>query len=99
MAEPVREWPPALDHALRDVRPVRGVDGCYLADADLTKNEILLLNIFEARSRFGHIRFRDPATARVLVAYLNTSVSIGPPRIPRDGAVRVRIAFSDVHPH
>ncbi|MET0741893.1 MAG: hypothetical protein ABWY78_00835 [Microvirga sp.] len=99
MAEPVREWPPALDHALRDVRPVRGVDGCYLADADLTKDEILLLNIFEARARFGHIRFRDPATARDLVAYLNTSVSIGPPRIPRDGAVRVRIALSDVHPH
>jgi hypothetical protein len=99
MAESVRMWPSALDHALRDVRPVRGVDGCYLADADLTKDEILLLNIFEAGARFGHIRFRDPATARDLVAYLNTPVSIGPPLTPRQGAARVRIALSDVHPH
>jgi hypothetical protein len=78
---------------------VKGVNGCYLADADLTKDEILLLNIFEARARFGHIRFRDPATATDLVAYLNTSVSIGPPRMPGNGAVRVRIAFSDARPH
>jgi hypothetical protein len=99
MPEPVREWPHALDHALRDVRPVTGVTGCYLADADLTKDEILLLNLFEANARFGHVRFKDPATAQDLLAYLNTPISIGPPRIPRHGAARVRIALSDVHPH
>jgi hypothetical protein len=99
MPESVRQWPHVLEHALSEIRPVSGVTGCYLADADLSKDEILILNLFEANARFGHIRFKDPATARELLAYLNTPVCIGPPRVARAGAVRVRIPLSDVHPH
>jgi hypothetical protein len=95
----VREWPHELNRALTGIRPVSGLPGCYLADADLTKDEVLLLNLFEASARLGHISFMDPATSRRFLAYLSTPIGIGPPQEAKGGSVRVRIPLTDVHPH
>jgi hypothetical protein len=99
MPEPVREWPPALEHVLSEIRPISGLTGCYLADADLSKDEVLLLNLFEVGARLGRISFKDPATSKQFSAYMNVPVGIGPPREAKAGAVRMRIALTDVHPH
>ncbi|MBM6596463.1 hypothetical protein [Microvirga pudoricolor] len=96
MVELVREWPRSLERALSEIRAVSGRSGCYIAEVDLSEDEVRTLNLFEASARHEHVSFRDPETAQACFAYLNTPVGLGGPRAPGAGIARVRISFTDV---
>jgi hypothetical protein len=96
MAELVREWPQNLARALNEIHPVSGRSGCFVAEVDLSEDEIRALNLFEASARHEHVSFRDPATSQQCFAYLNTPVGLGSPQEPEGHMARVRISFTDV---
>jgi hypothetical protein len=96
MAELVREWPQTLDRALKEIKPVAGRAGCYVAEVDLSEDEVRALNLFEASARHEHVSFRDPDTAQQCFAYLNTPVGLGGAAGAGPGVARIRISFTDV---
>ncbi|AWM86741.1 hypothetical protein [Microvirga sp. 17 mud 1-3] len=95
MPELVREWPHLLNRVLAEVRPADGRGDCYVAEVDLSEDELRALNLFEASARHEHVAFTDPATAQGMFAYLNTPVGLGKP-LDGSGIARVRISFTGV---
>ncbi|QFU16753.1 hypothetical protein [Microvirga thermotolerans] len=96
MPELVRDWPHILQRVLREIRPADGRADCYVAEVDLSEEELRALNLFEASARHEHVSFADPETAEGRLAYLNTPVGLGKAR-NGEGIARVRISFTDVH--
>jgi hypothetical protein len=96
ITELVREWPHNLDRALNELRAVPGRLGCYVAEVDLTEDEVKALNLFEASARHEHVSFRDPETSELCFAYLNTPVGLGGARERARGISHVRISLTDV---
>lgn len=95
MPELVREWPHLLNRVLERIRPANGRADCYVAELDLSEDELRALNLFEASARHEHVAFTDPVTAEGRFAYLNTPVGLGKPH-EQYGIARVRVTFTSV---
>jgi hypothetical protein len=99
VTELLRHWPRELDHVLAALRPDPSGRGAYVAEVDLSEEELKLLNLFESSARHKHVAFLDRATSQAFLATLNTPVGLGAPRDPTGHVARVRITLLDVHPH
>ncbi|MCB8823252.1 hypothetical protein [Microvirga rosea] len=95
MPELVREWPHLLKRVLEQIRPVAGRADYYVAEVDLSEDELRALNLFEASARHEHVAFTDPVTAEGRLAYLNTPVGLGKPQ-DLNRIARVRITLTAV---
>ncbi|MGO4573658.1 hypothetical protein [Microvirga sp. 2TAF3] len=96
MPELVREWPRLLERVLTQIRPVAGCAGRYMAEVDLSEDELRALNLFEASARHEHVSFKDPLTSEEYFAYLNTPIGLGKPQNEGGCIARVRISFTAV---
>ncbi|MBZ6078758.1 hypothetical protein [Microvirga puerhi] len=95
MPELVREWPYLLNRVLEQIRPARDRADCYIAEVDVSEEELRALNLFEASARHEHVAFTDPTTSEGRFAYLNTPVGLGKAQ-DRDRIARIRITFTAV---
>jgi hypothetical protein len=100
MVDLVRHWPHEIDHLLAELHPNPSSQGrCYVAEVDLSEDELRILNLFEGSARHEHVAFEDHATSQSCLAYLNTPVGLGAPHDPSGHVARVRITLTDVQPH
>jgi hypothetical protein len=99
MIDLARHWPRELTHLLKDLQPRANDPACLVVDADLSEDEMRLLNLFEGSARHEHVTFEDPRTSRPYFAHLSTPIGLGSPADPKGHVGRVRIVLTGVEPH
>jgi hypothetical protein len=95
-----RPWPREIECILENLQPSpNGDPNCYVAEVDLSEEQVKILNLFQGAARHEHVFFHIPATSQSYLGYLHTPIGLGAPHDPAGHVARVRIALTEVEPH
>jgi hypothetical protein len=92
MAGVVHNWPAEIAQLIAGIKSNPEQPDSYFAIADVTREELTIVALFEVAARNGRVRFLVPDAAASLVGCMNPIVGLG----PSSKAARVRISFHDV---
>ena len=87
----LHSWPAEIQHLLSNITKNPEQPDTYFATADVTRDELTAVALFEVAARNGRVKFSIPGSASSLVACMNPIVGLG----SSTKAARIRISFYD----
>jgi hypothetical protein len=91
----VHNWPREIGQLLASLKANAERRDSYFAVADVTRDELTTVALFEVAARNGRVCFGEPSSPTRLVGCMNPIVGLGRPGSSSQAA-KIRISFHDV---